>query len=93
MHPYLPAPIVSHCSCSTCDNSRARHAILSLHCLCAFDGLWRYRDQLQANDTFRRVAKPVHDVFLSAHISSLRDIEDALPGYRLAFRGLEDFEC
>ena len=56
------------------------------------DGLWRYRDQLQANDTFRRVAKPVHDVFLPAHISSLRDIEDALPGYRLAFRGLEDFE-
>ena len=47
---------------------RDRHAILSAHCLRAFDGLWRYRNQLQANDTFRRVAKPVHDVFLPAHI-------------------------
>src|SRR5262245_45558196 len=25
MHPYLPAPLISHCSCSTCDNSRAHH--------------------------------------------------------------------
>jgi hypothetical protein len=40
---------------------------------------------------FVRGQRGVH-YFCPTHVLSMRDIEDALPGYRLAFRGSDDFE-